>query len=34
LGNIRNHYYRGIERLRSYVFPLLSKIAGGVLYRG
>jgi len=21
LGNIRNHYYRGIERLRSYVFP-------------
>jgi RNA polymerase sigma-70 factor (ECF subfamily) len=20
-GNIRNHYYRGIERLRSYVFP-------------
>jgi RNA polymerase sigma-70 factor (ECF subfamily) len=21
LGNIRNHYYRGLERLRSYVFP-------------
>lgn len=21
LGNIRNHYYRGIEQLRSYVFP-------------
>jgi RNA polymerase sigma-70 factor (ECF subfamily) len=21
LGNVRNHYYRGIERLRSYVFP-------------
>lgn len=21
LGNIRHHYYRGIERLRSYVFP-------------
>jgi RNA polymerase sigma-70 factor (ECF subfamily) len=20
-GNIRNHYYRGLERLRSYVFP-------------
>lgn len=20
-GNIRNHYYRGIERLRSYIFP-------------
>ena len=20
-GNVRNHYYRGLERLRSYVFP-------------
>lgn len=20
-GNVRNHYYRGIERLRSYIFP-------------
>ena len=21
IGNIRNHYYRGLERLRSHVFP-------------
>jgi RNA polymerase sigma-70 factor, ECF subfamily len=21
LGNVRNHYYRGIERLRSHIFP-------------
>jgi RNA polymerase sigma-70 factor, ECF subfamily len=21
LGNIRNHYYRGLDRLRSYIFP-------------
>lgn len=21
IGNIRNHYYRGLERLRSHIFP-------------